>query len=320
VAAHAVGDALQQRLQSRGRRGRGLEQELLLRENSFTDFISENPDQLPKDRDANKASLERKERERMSIDADLRNLEKRRTVIRTEITRTDPIAAGPEGENRVNDLTKECIRLLGLYQPDHPDVTRCFRELKNIASAGGGWRIRDALADEIERKRKERDVLRGSNGPEHPEVIALERGIESLQKELDGLPTDSPAPEPNNPAYVDLQIQLDSTNKDILVKKLRQTELAAEIDQLELDLTPAPEIEQEYLTLEREMVSAREQHQQVRKNLQPAEIARRLKDLGVRGRSRALQQSRMRRNSRIARCSSFSGFSSASHSELAWAW
>ena len=263
---------------------KSLQEILIQKERELSLFISRNPDRLRKDREVNQARLERKVREREGLDADLRNLETRKTVLQTELARTDPIeVGGPGGENRLEELTDRYIRLIGLYEMDHPDVKQAYREL--IAFQGGGsLAIRQALEEAIQRKRLDLMDLRGSYGPEHPEIKSLERAIVNLQRQLDELPNaDSDQPEAaTNPVYIDLQIQLRSTLVDIRAKVARKGTVDTEIIDLENLLRPAPEIEQELLTLEREANNARAQYQQVQGKLQDARTARELKDLGVR--------------------------------------
>src|SRR5690606_24697360 len=89
---------------------------------------------------------------------------------------------------------------------------------------------------------------------EHPDIVRLERSVQNLRNQLDGAPAAPPvtasAP-PDNPAYLQRQVQLDTARDQLQAVLARRDSLRERLAMLEERLTQTPEVEREYAALTR---------------------------------------------------------------------
>src|SRR5690606_26351276 len=90
---------------------------------------------------------------------------------------------------------------------------------------------------------------------EHPDVVRLERSIANLREALANAPrvpqrSAPPAP-PDNPAYLQRQVQLDGARRAPEAAVARREKLRERYAMLEERLTETPEVEREYAALTR---------------------------------------------------------------------
>lgn len=252
------------------REAEGIRVTVAMLESELADFKTENPGALPEDRNYNRQIVERKERDLSQLDREIRSLQERKTLLQSQLAQTDPwvTTIGPDGEplpassDRLQQLQSEYLRLIGIYNSNHPDVQRVRREIDALAGGSVNPAFRQALEAEYTAKQLELADAQRQYGDDHPDVVSLKRAVEALKDQISTLPDDSPnLPAPNNPTYVNLELQLKSVNIELAALQKDRRDLQSQTSQLDQAIQIAPEIERRYLELTRDLEIARQQYE-----------------------------------------------------------
>ena len=239
-------------------------------EAQLADFKTENPGALPEDRDYNRQIVERKTRDLSELDREIRSLQERKTLLQSQLAQTDPwvTTIGPDGEplpsstDRLQQLQAEYLRLIGIYNPNHPDVVRIRREIDSMTGGSANPAFRQALEAEYTAKQMQLADAERQYGPSHPDVVNLKRSIAVLKEQIEQLPSGAPnLPEPNNPAYVNLELQLRGVDIELGALQRDRRTLQRETVELDKAIQVAPEVERRYLELTRDLTIARQQYE-----------------------------------------------------------
>ncbi len=246
-------------------------------------FKEQHANTLPELQQLNLSVMNRTEDEISDIDTQIRAQEQTRIYLQSQLAQLKPFGADTalDPKTRLQALRTEYLRLLARYSPDHPDVIRTKREIEGLEKETG---LVDSSAEQL----KQIDALRGELGtlrkkysPEHPDVVKLERQIKALEQSVANTPAtgslaSSAADNPDNPAYIQLQTQIEATNNQIRSLRTKQNTLKKKLDDYEQRLTETPQVEREYSTLQRDLKNAVVRYQDIRLKLTSAEIAQEL--------------------------------------------
>lgn len=238
-------------------------------ESELADFKTSNPGALPEDRTYNRQIVERMERDLTDLDRDIRALQERKTLLQSQLAQTEPWVTmiGADGEpiaastDRLQQLQAEYLRLIGIYNPNHPDVVRVRREIESLTGGAGSPAFRQALEAEYTAKQIELSDAQRNYGDNHPDVVALKRSVAALREQIDNLPAGSTKlPAPNNPTYINLEVQLRSLNNELAALQGERRQLESETSQLDAAIQMTPEVERQYMELTRDLDIARKQY------------------------------------------------------------
>lgn len=238
-------------------------------ESELADFKTQNPGALPEDRTYNRQIVERMERELGDLDREIRSLQERKTLLQSQLAQTplwvtiigadgEPVPASTE---RLQQLQAEYLRLIGIYNMNHPDVQRVQREIDSITGSTGNPAFRQALEAQYNAKQLELSDAQMNYAENHPDVLALKRSVAALEEQIRNLPRDSVnLPEPNNPTYINLEVQLNSLNNELAALQGERRKLQAELDVLDAAIQMTPEVERQFMELTRDLDIARSQY------------------------------------------------------------
>jgi uncharacterized protein involved in exopolysaccharide biosynthesis len=240
-------------------------------EGILAEFKTEHPGALPEDRNYNRSVIERKARDLDDLNREIRTLQDRKTYIQSQLAQTNPYVTGvgPSGEplaassDQLAEKNAEYLRLIGIYSPDHPDVQRVKRELDALSGDAAGPALRYTLQSDLDARRASLETMRGQYGESHPDVVALRRTVDALEDQLASMPV-GPAPEPTNPAYINLELNLQSVNNELNALKSDRQQLQAQTVVLDERVQIAPEVERRYLEITRDLNLARQQYEDTR--------------------------------------------------------
>ena len=169
------------------------------------------------------------------------------------------------------------------YSDSHPDVILLKNEIDILESDS----VNDVniLAKELKSLRSELKVKANKYTQEHPDVVALNAKIAAVENKLsiatneksseegtDALLQDSP----DNPAYITLKAQLEGVLSEIAsLDKLKEDYLQQQTE-LEQIMLMAPQVERDYLVLQRDYENALRRHQNVKAKQRAADISKQL--------------------------------------------
>jgi uncharacterized protein involved in exopolysaccharide biosynthesis len=253
-------------------------------EAALADFKERHAGALPESRIINTQMLDRRELELDDVERELRDLGEARQILETELSKESPnapiftatgetILAGPD---RLRLLQQQFVELSSKYGPEHPDVVRTRREIELLSGADVS-NEGDSIRQELEIARREYAAARQRYTLDHPDVKTLANKIGVLETQLANvssakqIASDS---RPDNPAYISLLVQIEATDADIAALRQRARSLRQRISRYEALLLEAPQVEREYLAIQREYDQAIQDFNEVREKQTDAQQAR----------------------------------------------
>ncbi len=256
-------------------------------ESKLAEFKRENSGSLPEQAALNLQLMDRTEREMIEIRRQIQSLDERQIYLGAELAQLSPydsyLIDGQRvlspGE-RLRALQTEFVGLQGVYGPRHPDVLKLSREIEALKLETGARTDPAQLAQQLQAMQTELAVAREKYAAGHPDVVRLQRQIAATQAALAAAGS-APAPDvgksrPDNPAYIQLQAQLEAVTAERRALTGQQAALAAKLKNFERRILEAPQIEQEYLLLQRDYENALANYREVKGKETAAELGQAL--------------------------------------------
>jgi polysaccharide biosynthesis transport protein len=239
---------------------------------------------LPELTPLNQQLMNQAERELMDVDQQIRSLEERKTYLEGELATIKPNTPiiSVTGE-RILDSTERLRALRAEYaaasanlSPDHPDIRKMKQEIEALEKETGqppdgeeaSKRLIDAraaLAADLERL-----------GSVHPDIIRAQRKVAALEQDVFKLsvsPSKATTQRPENPAYINLQSQLNSALSSLEALRKTRFEVKRRLNEYATRLERSPGIEPEYLVLMRERDTSSQKYIEIRSRLLEAKVA-----------------------------------------------
>jgi uncharacterized protein involved in exopolysaccharide biosynthesis len=246
--------------------------------------------------------LDRTERDLDSVEQEIRSLRERQALYSSELAQLSPQATvlNDQGaailspSDRLKMLQRSYMQLSAAYSSDHPDVLKVRREIEALsASTGLPAFDRATLQSELAARRDELSAARDRYSADHPDVQRLERTVQGLTEALATAranPGRTPQFTPDNPAYIQREVQLRAVNVDLNAAITRRDQLRARLDDLESRLQTSPEVEREYNSLNRGYEQLLDQFNETQTKLHEAEMALNLEQDAAAERFTVLEQ------------------------------
>ncbi|MCB1698678.1 MAG: hypothetical protein KDI34_20850 [Halioglobus sp.] len=266
-----------------------LNKELLALEQRLADFKTANEGSLPELYQFNLSTLERTEREISDVKLRIQELDKRKIELAAQLAQLSPSSpvVMPSGEvvlsdvDRLKALQSEYRRKAALYRDNHPDVVRLAREIKALETELGVQADVDDLREQLQEAQRHLAELQGRYKDSHHEVVATQRLVAQLQESIrvaGASKTKAPnnAPQPDNPAYILLDTQLNATNSEIRSLEGKLVELRDKISHYEGLIQRAPDVEKDYQALLRDYANATAKYQDIKAKQREAAVSKNL--------------------------------------------
>jgi succinoglycan biosynthesis transport protein ExoP len=239
---------------------------------------------LPELMPLNHQMMNQAERELMDIDQQIRGHEERKTYLEGELATIKPntpivsvtgerILDSPE---RLRALRAEYAAAAANLSPDHPDIIKMRQEIDALEKEIGQVPdteevsrrlvdVRSALAADMKRL-----------GSEHPDMLHAQRTLAALEQEAGLVRAASRPhrmPRPENPAYINLQAQLNSAASSLEALRKTRVDVKRRLQEYATRLEKGPEIEPEYLVLTRDRDTSGQKYQEIRSRLLEAKVS-----------------------------------------------
>lgn len=243
---------------------------------------------LPEQTSLNLQLLNRSDDERRDVNTQLSAQEQQIVFLEAQlaqISKASPVYAST-GErvmspaDRLKYLRSEYARTAAIYSPGHPDVERLKREIAGLAAT-----VDDETSDN-ERQRQLQDArtdllaARQRYAPEHPDVQRLERLVATLSDpavaSIGASPASGGGSNADNPAYIQLQAQLNAARNQRASLEQKRADVIAKISTLEGRIATAPGVERDYMGLIRELDSTQLKYREIRQKQMEAQLAQSL--------------------------------------------
>ncbi len=265
-----------------------LKEQLSALEAQLADFKESNVNRLPELVQLNLQLMERTDRELTEVQRQIRALEERKIYLNSELAQLAPnsllyTATGERifsPEDRLTDLQAKFVTASAVYAKNHPDLKKMRKEIaalkREVQPEGMALELQTKLKD----LNAQRVELTERYSDQHPDVKKIQRSIKNMQLVLDQeLVKEKPekaaasASKPDNPAYIQLQAQLEAAKSDLSSYRKSRQELIAKLDDYEKRITSAPQVEKEYRNLSRDYENALTKYQEIKAKQMEAELA-----------------------------------------------
>jgi len=252
-------------------------------ESALAAFKEEHADSLPDMSELNLQIRERLTRELRNVEGQLRSLDERIIYLKSEKAQISPRDSvyGEDGKrllgpaDRLRLLETELIAARGRYSSDHPTVKQLEREIRALRQNIGSGDRRGALLDRRTELQTDLATLRDRYGPTHPDVVSMENELESVNAMLRESGGEEPQIEdvpPDNPAYLQIESQLQAALSERESLQEIRNELKSRIERVETALRGTPQVEREYRSLLRGYENAMAKFQEVKSKQLEAQL------------------------------------------------
>ena len=247
-------------------------------------FKEANSGSLPEMQSLNMTLMQRVEEQLRRNDQDVRSLDERIIYLESELAQMNPYSNlySATGErmlsaaDRLKALESEYVSLASRYSENHPDRIKMERELEALRADAGGANVAE-LQRRLSELNGELTTLSKRYSADHPDVKRKQREVQATEKQLVQARKSGPKLKANeqadNPAYVQLQAQLQAARSERNSLAGAKAELEAEISSFEERLTNAPKIEREYRAITRDYDNAMSKFKEVKAKQLEAELA-----------------------------------------------
>ena len=215
------------------------------------------PDQLP----YNQQVIARAEQELRDLVRQMESLKQQEIYLQAQLAQTSaqwsngPVASPA---TQLESMRTELATMTARYGSDHPDVIKLRREVSGLETMLG---VQSSPAD-LEAQRAqlqvELEALRSKYTEDHPDVRRTQRELERVEAALrspGSARSNSPA-RANNPAYIQLEAQLNAVQTELSALQGQRVEAGARLDAFQERVLKTPLVEREYARLERNLADA----------------------------------------------------------------
>ena len=258
-------------------------EELLQSEVELADFKAKHEGALPELHQLNLNIINRTERQFSDVNLRIQQLEQRKLQLSAQLSALSPSAPVtlPSGETIMSDrerlraLLVDFRRKTAIYEAGHPDLLRLEREIETLRRTVGDPQSYELIQEQLRQERERLAILRDRYSENHPDIKYSEAAIAELESQLAATdPRSAPQLElANNPAYVLINTQLQSTELEIQNLLQKRRELQAIIAEHEALIRQAPHVERQYLSLMRSYDNSKAKYRDLQAKLRAADVA-----------------------------------------------
>jgi succinoglycan biosynthesis transport protein ExoP len=239
---------------------------------------------LPELMPLNLQLMSQSDRELMDIDQQIRTLEERKNYLEGELATIKPNTPimSVTGERildsaeRLRALHAEYAGASANQSPDHPDILKMKQEIEALEKETGQRPEIEEVSKQLIDARATLATASKRLGSEHPDVVQARRTIKALEQEvrqLGSVPLRKLMLRPENPAYINLQAQLNSATSSLGALRATRTAVKRRLQDYATRLERTPEMEPDYLFLTRDRDTSGQKYQDIRSRLLEAKVS-----------------------------------------------
>jgi uncharacterized protein involved in exopolysaccharide biosynthesis len=259
------------------------EEQLFAAETKLAEFKANNEGALPELYQLNLTVINRSEQQLSDADRRLQELRQRKLQLSSELASLSPSAPVtlPTGETIMSDrdrlraLLIDYRRKSAIYEAGHPDLLRLEQEIETLQGLVGEAQSYSLIREQLQQERDKLASMRDRYSEDHPDIKNAESAIVQLESQLAGIDPSSVSEGviADNPAYILINTQLQSTDLEIQSLLDKRRELLATISEHETLIRQAPRVEMQYEMLLRDANNARTKYNDLQAKLRAADVA-----------------------------------------------
>lgn len=252
-------------------------------ETRLANFKVRNQGRLPELAQLNMQMRDRAEVELTDLDRQAASIEERRFYLQAQFAQLKPntpmmSASGErilDPEDRLRSMRAQYAGMEGLYSRDHPDMLRMRRQMAALERETALPQDGSEEAKQLAKLKADLATVSERYSNDHPDVVKLRGLIAALEASVAEAAVASPRKPKKieNPAYLNMQAQLESLETESRALKKHREELRARISLLESRIERTPEVEKEYLELSRDRENSLVRYRETKAKLMQAEVA-----------------------------------------------
>src|SRR5262245_56695037 len=239
---------------------------------------------LPELVQLNMQLMSQAEQEFIDVQRETRSLTERKTYLEGELATLKPhspiISASGErlldtGE-RLKALRAQYASTSAYLSPEHPDIMKMKQEIASLEKEGGMADGREEISRRLIAEQASLAALRERVGDLHPDAERSRAKVAALERELQAVtarPAKPAAVKPENPAYINIQAQLASTNASLQSLQLARADLKRRMAEYARRLEMTASLEPQYLDLVRDRENSVRKHQEITSRLMEAQVS-----------------------------------------------
>lgn len=264
-----------------------LSEQISALERQLAEFKEHNAGQLPELMQLNLQLMDRTGQEMTEVDRELRAAKERRIYLESQLAQLDPQSKlfSESGErilgaaDRLRVLQAKYVAMAAAYGPDFPDLARMRKEIEALRKETGEVDTRAELELRLVKVRTDLALARDKYTPDHPDVKRLEREavqLETASRAAPGIVGMDAGPRPDNPAYIQLQAQLQAADAEWNSLQQKQSQLADKLAEYERRITRSPQVERKFHELTRDQDNAWAKYKDLKAKQMEAQLSQSL--------------------------------------------
>jgi len=255
-------------------------------EQKLAKFKERNSGKLPELFQMNQQLMDRTDRELTDVERQLRTLKERKIYLESELVQLNPnaILYSENGErilgsaDRLKVLQSKYISMSAVYGSELPDLKKMNKEIEALKKEVGEVDPVSELEAQLDLYWSQFISTSQKYSREHPDVIRLENQISKTKQALNvarlapvkNTQNDSI---PDNPAYIQLQAQLEAVNAEKRAFEGKTIQLKLKLAMYEDRLTQTPQVEREFRALTRDYENASIKYKELKAKQTQAQLS-----------------------------------------------
>jgi len=240
----------------------------------ISDFKQQHLDELPEQMQVNMANLDRYERYLETNHRDLEMAKSNLVFLKGQLAMTDADATmiSSYGQRVLSpkeqlELDKtQLISLQSKLSENHPDVIDLKKRIARMEKEVNSNDTEKALHESLAGKESELTAMASKYTEKHPDVVRLKAEIEDLKKKIEtakNLPDVEYASNPTNPAYINLQTQIESKRLEIPALEQQVKEYKRLIEYYQQKMANTPVVDKTLAAMQSDYDVARMNYQEL---------------------------------------------------------
>ncbi len=263
-----------------------LEKQMAVKEKQLAAFKKQHADSLPELQTMNMQLLQKTQQDIEDNDTEIRQLREQVSLQESQLQQTSPYATiyDDQGKpmlspaDRLKMLQRQYVEESATYSQDYPDLVKLRRQIQALSAQTGLPGVdKSVLKADLDAREQELANDRQHYGPDYPDIVRLEHEVKNLRTALAKAPASSGNPSaaapPDNPVYLQKQVELKGSKDDLAAALKRRDDLNNRLKDLERRLTATPEVEREYTSLSRGYQQLVNQYADLKSKQQQAEVS-----------------------------------------------
>lgn len=253
------------------REARKLNKRLQEIDNKLFTLKKERGESLPDLKQQNTRLLEHAYQRLEDINNQYNKAYERKIFLHAQLSQISPFSSSNnvalDDRTRLKMLQVEYSNLLSRYSPNHPDVIKVRTEIEALGGSGNSSANRQTLTIALKEKKANLAKLKDNYSAEHPDVIALTKEIQTIETQIASIPiapgNQNSALDSDNPAYIQTQAQIKSSELEILALERSRKEQLKRINEYEQRMRISPEVERQFNELMRSYEATQQRLEQI---------------------------------------------------------